>query len=228
MDTIGRHRGDFAHPHHAAQRHEPHFNTKSPQKRRIPTLLSEPHIHSPTPRSVAASRSPSRPRGQLSSNPTPRLRGPVRPARGVRPRPGPALRAAPLAAARPRGGAARRQSAVGRAGPGLPSPLLPVPLLRCRWSPAGGRGAPSHGSPPPTASQRPLRPADGPASPLSLHGPARGEGEPGVGSGLRAACGAGRSCGARVGDTGHSPPGSAPLRTVVAGGEVLGGESAAV
>lgn len=149
MDTIGRHRGDFAHPHHAAQRHEPHFNTKSPQKRRIPTLLSEPHIHSPTPRSVPASRSPSRPRGQLSSNPTPRLRGPVRPARGVRPRPGPALRAAPLAAARPRGGAARRQSAVGRAGPPLSAPPRSVAALQVEpggrarssepWIPAANR-----------------------------------------------------------------------------------------
>uniref|UniRef100_A0A8C9ELE9 Histone deacetylase n=1 Tax=Pavo cristatus TaxID=9049 RepID=A0A8C9ELE9_PAVCR len=175
VDTTGQHRGDFAHPHHTAQCHEPHFNMKPPQKCRIPTLLFEPHIHSPTPRSVPASRSPSSPRGQLSSNPTPRPRGPVRPTRGVRPRPGPALLAAPLAAARPRGGAARRQSAVGRAGPGRAfSPCSsPLRLRRCRWSPAGGRGAPSHGSPPPTAPQRPLRPADGPASPLSLHGPAR-------------------------------------------------------
>lgn len=141
MDTIGRHRGDFAHPHHAAQRHEPHFNTKSPQKRRIPTLLSEPHIHSPTPRSVAASRSPSRPRGQLSSNPTPRLRGPVRPH--------PAGGAIGCSAASGRSRPQTKRGGPGRAGPPLSAPPRSVAALQVEpggrarssepWIPAANR-----------------------------------------------------------------------------------------
>lgn len=100
------------HPHHTAQRHEPHFNTKPRQKSRISFLNP-----TPTPPPSSPPHAPFGPRFQEPFEPSGAAQLHPHP---EAPRPGPAMRAVPLAAARLRGGAARRQSAVGRTGFGLP------------------------------------------------------------------------------------------------------------